>query len=413
MINFRMLKVSDYTLFICVGLLLLIGTMMILSTTFSMQTRAGEDPFLYFKKHLFLLFLGLIAMFAMMYMDVGNLKTAAIPLYIAVLLILMLVIAKGYTLQGAQRWIAIGPISFQPSEVAKLTVIIALAYYLENRVGKISNLISLLPVFAFIGVPFLLIFRQPDLGTSLVVLAITFGMLVWAKVRISLLLALFSPFLSIVLFNYFYVWIVYLVILAAVLFSIKLRVFDSIAVVVGNIAAAYLFPLIFNLLKGYQKQRILAFLNPNIDPRGAGYHSLQAKIAVGSGGFFGKGLFRGTQTQLQFIPQQFSDFIYSSVGEELGFLGALLVLSLFMILVWRTIRIAMESRTVFGSLLACGIGVMYLFHILVNIGMTLGMLPVVGIPLPLMSFGGTFLVVNLAAIGILQSIAMRRKKLIF
>jgi len=413
MINFRMLKQSDYTLFICVALLLIIGLIMILSSTYAMQNRAGENPLTYVKRHVLVMFLGLIAMIAMMYTDVNNLKTAAIPLYILVLSILTFVLIKGFTVYGAQRWISFGPISFQPSEVIKLVMIIALAYYLESRVGKITSLISLVPIFALVGVPFLLIFKQPDLGTALVLLVITFGMLVWAKTSLGLLLALFSPIFSIIIFNHFYLWIIYLIALSIALFAIKLKLFDSIAVFFGNIGVAYLFPFLFGLLKGYQKQRILVFLNPNIDPRGAGYHSLQAKIAIGSGRFFGRGPFHGTQTQLQFIPQQFSDFIYSAVGEELGFLGALFVLSLFILVIWRAIKIASESRTVFGSLLASGIAVMYAFHLLVNIGMTLGMLPVVGIPLPLMSYGGTFLIINLASIGILQSISMRRKKLVF
>jgi rod shape determining protein RodA len=413
MINFRLLKQSDYAIFICVGLLLIIGILMILSATFSMQTRAGEDPFYFAKRHIFAIVVGLIVMFGLMYMDVNNLKAAAIPLYVFVLIILGLVFLRGFTVLGAQRWISLGPISFQPSEIAKLVSIIVLSFYLESRIGKITNLISLVPVMALIGVPFLLIFRQPDLGTALVVLAISFGMLVWAKSSVALLLALFSPLISIVLFPHFIFWIIYLVALAITFFSVKLKLLDSAVIFAMNVLAGYLFPIAFGMLKGYQRQRILAFLNPNIDPRGAGYHSLQAKVAVGSGGFFGRGPFHGTQTQLQFIPQQFSDFIYSAVGEELGFLGALFVLSLFVIIIWRAIKIATESRTAFGSLLASGIAVMYIFHLLVNVGMTLGMLPVVGIPLPLMSFGGTSLLMNLAAIGILQSISMRRKKLIF
>jgi cell division protein FtsW (lipid II flippase) len=214
MINFRLLKQSDYAIFICVGLLLIIGILMILSATFSMQTRAGEDPFYFAKRHIFAIVVGLIVMFGLMYMDVNNLKAAAIPLYVFVLIILGLVFLRGFTVLGAQRWISLGPISFQPSEIAKLVSIIVLSFYLESRIGKITNLISLVPVMALIGVPFLLIFRQPDLGTALVVLAISFGMLVWAKSSVALLLALFSPLISIVLFPHFIFWIIYLVALA-------------------------------------------------------------------------------------------------------------------------------------------------------------------------------------------------------
>jgi rod shape determining protein RodA len=408
-----MLKASDYPLFICAGVLLLIGVFMILSTTYSMQVRSGEDPFLYLKKDLFLLLIALIGMAVFMYVDYEHLRAAAIPLFILVVLMLFFVDLRGATLQGAQRWFSIGFISFQPSELAKLVIIIMLAYFLETRIEKISGLLSLVPVGLLIGVPFALVFKQPDLGTSLVIIAITFGMLVWAKTSPSILIALFSPILSIVLFQNIYLWIAYMVILSVVLFSMGMRKIDAVAIIALNIGSALIFPKLWGALKDYQKQRLLAFLNPNVDPRGAGYHALQAKIAIGSGGFFGKGIFHGTQTQLQFIPQQFSDFIFSAVGEELGMIGALLVITLFVVIIWRAIKISMESRTVFGSLLAAGIAVMYFFHILVNIGMTLGMLPVVGIPLPFLSFGGSFLLMNLCALGILQSIAMRRQKLIF
>lgn len=413
MINFRMLKMSDYTLWICLGLLILIGTFMVLSSTFSMQARAGEDPFLYLKKHVFALLLGLLAMALFMYLDFDNLKTAAIPLYVFILLVLGFVYIHGFTVLGAQRWISFGPISFQPSEISKLIIIIVLSYYLESRIGKINNLLPLIPIGILVGIPFLMIFRQPDLGTSLVVAAISLGMLVWAKTPPALLLFLFTPIASIFFAKHLMIWFVYLLILGCIMLSVKLHLMDTLIIMAANIVSSYIFPLVLMSLKEYQRLRLLAFINPNIDPRGAGYHSLQAKIAVGSGRFFGKGLFHGTQTQLQFIPQQFSDFIFSAVGEELGFLGSMLVLILFIIIIWRAITIAVESRTVFGSLLAAGIAVMLMVHLLVNIGMTLGLLPVVGIPLPFMSYGGTSLLVNLSAIGILQSISMRRSKLIF
>lgn len=413
MINFRMLRLTDYPLWICVGLLLLIGAVMILSSTFSMQARGGEDPFLYLKKHLISLFLALLVMAVLMYFDFNHLKTLSAPIYIFIVLILGIVLVKGFMALGAQRWIGIGPISFQPSEAAKLATIIVLAAYLESRVGMISGLMSLIPPALLVGVPFILIFKQPDLGTSLVLLAILLGMLMWAKAPEVFILLLFSPLISIFLYQHIVIWFIFIAILTVALFSTKVKWFDSLTIVALNLISPRVFYHVFNILKGYQKQRLLAFLNPNIDPRGAGYHSLQSKVAIGSGGFFGRGLFHGTQTQLQFIPQQFSDFIFSAVGEELGFLGALAVVALFTIIILRAVKIASESRTVFGSFLAGGIAVMFMFHMLVNIGMTLGLLPVVGIPLPFMSFGGTALLVDLAAVGILQNIAMRRSKLVF
>jgi len=404
---------SDLQLWVCAGSLLVIGTVMILSSTFSMQARAGEDPLLYLKKHLIALILGLIVMAVFMYFDFDHLKTLAIPIYVLTVLALGMVLLRGFIALGAQRWVAIGPVSFQPSEVAKLATIIVLAAYLESRVGTLSNLLALLPPALLVGLPFVLIFKQPDLGTSLVLIAILLGMFLWAKASEGLLLLLFSPLLGIFLYQHFVIWVLYMVILTTVLFSVKFKWFDCLTIIALNIVSPRVFYHVFNMLKGYQKTRLLAFLNPNIDPRGAGYHSLQSKVAIGSGGFFGRGLFHGTQTQLQFIPQQFSDFIFSAVGEELGFIGAVAVVVLFTIIILRAIKIASESRTPFGSFLAGGIAVMFMFHMLVNIGMTMGLLPVVGIPLPFMSFGGTALLVDLAAVGILQNIAMRRSKIIF
>ncbi len=413
MINFRMLKLSDFTLWVAVGLLILVGAMMILTTTYSMQVRSEENPFSYFKKQMVSLFMALIAMIVLMYLDYDNLNAAAIPIYVITLLMLGLVQIKGFTILGAQRWISVGPVSFQPAELAKLSVIIAFAFYLKDRVGKINNLFSLIPAGLIVGLPFLLVFRQPDLGTSLVILAISFGMLVWAKASLGLILMLFTPIVTIFLSGNIYILILYLIVLFAVIVSLKIKWLDAFVIMAGNVASSYIFKIILGSLKEYQRLRLLAFMDPNIDPRGAGYHSLQAKIAVGSGKFFGRGLFHGTQTQLQFIPQQFSDFIFSAVGEELGFIGALFVITLFILVIWRALSIAGEARTTFGSLLASGIAVMFMFHLLVNVGMTLGLLPVVGIPLPFMSFGGTSLLMNLSAIGILQSISMRRSKLIF
>ena len=413
MINFRMLKQSDYLLWASTAILVVLGFIMIASSTISMQMRSGGALFTYVGRHIFAFTIAIIFMFLAAYIDYNNFKHASIFLYILIIIILAAVLLFGSTGGGAQRWLNIGFVSFQPSELAKLIIIISLASYLEQRVRKLGSIANLLPVFVLVGVPFLLIFKQPDLGTSLVFIAISFGMLAWADANPVLLLMLLSPVLSIFLKSSLIMWGGYFVLLVIVMHLGRLKLLDRFLVIGANIGIGYAVPYIFNMLKDYQKQRLLAFLNPSLDPRGVGYHSLQTKVAVGSGGFWGKGLFRGTQTQLQFIPKQFSDFIFSAVGEELGFVGGVLVLSLFGIIIWRSIKIAMESKDAFGSLLAGGIAVMYTFHFVISVGMTLGLLPVVGIPLPLMSYGGTSLLINLTAIGILQSICMRRIKFSF
>jgi rod shape determining protein RodA len=238
-------------------------------------------------------------------------------------------------------------------------------------------------------------------------------MLVWAETSNVILLLLVTPLVSIFLRTNIILWILYIFGLLAYMKSKKLRPMDLIVVLTGNIGIGYAIPKILGMFKEYQRARLMAFLNPANDPLGIGYHSLQAKIAIGSGGFIGKGFMHGTQTQLAFIPQQFTDFIYSAIGEELGFIGSFLVLALFIVVIYRAIVLASEARDFFGSMLAAGIAVMIGFQAVINIGMTLGLLPVVGVPLPFISYGGTALITNMCAIGILQSISMRRHKLLF
>lgn len=413
MINLRMLRHSDMLLWISVGLLIFIGIMMIFSCTFSQQSREGDDPFYYTKKQLLAFVIGIAGLAIFAYLDYSHLKNSAIPLYAISVIFLLMVIYQGFTILGAQRWITIGPISFQPSELAKLIVLITLGTYLEGKRAEIRSIASLIPPLVILGIPFFLIFKQPDLGTAIILFFIFAGMLVWAETSNILLMLLITPILSIFLKQYLIIWVLYIIGLALYMRSSKVRPLDLIMIMVGNIGIGYAVPKIWGMLKEYQRQRLLAFLNPEIDPLGIGYHSLQAKIAVGGGGIFGKGFMHGTQTQLSFIPQQFTDFMFSAVGEELGFLGAVLILALFAVIIYRAIVIAYEARDFYGSLLAAGIAAMIGFQMFINIGMTLSLLPVVGIPLPFLSFGGTALVMNMCAVGLLQSISMRRHKLLF
>ncbi|MBR1397344.1 MAG: rod shape-determining protein RodA, partial [Selenomonadaceae bacterium] len=277
----------------------------------------------------------------------------------------------GHEALGAQRWIQIGPVSIQPSEFSKLIMIICLASILEDKVGKINTLQDLIPLAGYVGLPFLLVLKQPDLGTSLVFMAIFFGMIFVCGIRIRLLLG----------------------------------------IIVTGIAAL---PILWNfVMKDYQKMRIMVFLDPNVDPLGSGYHIIQSKIAIGSGMLFGKGLFEGTQSQLNFLPENHTDFIFAVVGEELGFVGAVILLLLYFIVLWRGIQIAKESSDVFGRLLAIGITSMLAFHVLVNVGMTTGIMPVTGIPLPLMSYGVSSLTTNILSITIFMNIHLRKQKFLF
>lgn len=332
-------------------------------------------------------------------------------LYWGNVLLLVAVMVVGHSALGAQRWINIGGFTLQPSELAKLAIIITTAHYLCKR--KPKTLSDLAPVALHVGLPFVLVFKQPDLGTSLVFVAVVTGMLAVGGMNLKLMAALASPLLSCALFLINKpLWVVYLLGLGIYLF-LNHRQWPSLVLWGSNGLAAGMVPLAWSVLKDYQKARIINLFNPESDPLGAGYHLSQSKIAIGSGGIWGKGLFHGTQTQLHFIPEQYTDFIFSVVGEEMGLMGAALLLVLYAIIIWRGLRIAVLAKDDFGCLIATGICCLFGFHIFVNIGMTTGILPVVGIPLPLMSYGGTQLMAGFTGIGLLQNIAMRRQRLMF
>lgn len=291
-------------------------------------------------------------------------------LYVFNLIMLLAVMFVGQSALGAQRWISIGPISIQPSEFSKIIMIISLATMLEDRVGKLNTLHDLLPVAAYVGLPFLLVMKQPDLGTSLVFMAIFFGMVFACGINLKILGGIFATGIA-------------------------------------------MMPILWHVLKDYQKMRIMVFMDPNVDPLGSGYHIIQSKIAIGSGLLFGKGLFEGTQSQLNFLPENHTDFIFAVVGEELGFIGVTFLLLLYLVVLWRGVCIARDASDMFGRLLAVGITSMLAFHVLVNVGMTLGIMPVTGIPLPLMSYGVSSLTTNILSITILMNIQLRKQKLLF
>ncbi|KAF0133133.1 MAG: rod shape-determining protein RodA [Candidatus Saganbacteria bacterium] len=409
MINFRMLRVADRSLFYSVCVLLLISILMIASTTYFSELKAGKDAFLFIKKQLGSITVGFILMGIFSFIDYKRLKDFAPFLFVLTILLLLAGHFLGVSSMGAQRWIMLGPFSFQPSEIAKIVMIITLAAYFDKIKEKSSIIISLL----ITALPFLIVFKQPDLGTSIIIAALTLGMLIYTKNSPILVVMIFTPLLSVLFRQNIYLWLLYLLVLWAFLYFSRVEIFDMAMIMAINLAVGIALSIFWGMMKEYQRMRILTFLNPGLDPRGMGYHTLQSMIAVGAGGIFGKGLFHGTQTQLQFIPIQHSDFIFSAIGEEFGLIGSVIVLSLFFNIIWRAIVISQEAEDFFGSLLAVGIAVLIGFHAFVNIGMTIGLLPVVGIPLPFVSYGGTSLIVNMAAIGILESIAMRRQRLIF
>jgi rod shape determining protein RodA len=356
----------DLTLLVVTLLLSAFGALMIYSATVHQQTTAGIDPYL--RKQLIYMVVGFVVLLAVAVFDYRYLRTFAAFIYGGIILGLLIVLSPiGSTQLGATRWIDLGSFQVQPSELAKIGIIITLAAYLAQRKGEVRAR-DVAVCCATVAVPAALIFLEPDLGTALVFVAILATMFLVAGAKIRHFIAL------------------------AVL---------GLMVIVGS--------LHFGLVKQYQIDRFTAFLNPRPDVRSIGYNLTQAKIAIASGGIQGKGLEgKNTQTSLNFVPEQHTDFIFTAVGEQLGFLGSATLLGLFALLIWRALRIATMSRDSFGTLLACGIVALWAFQIFVNVGMTMGIMPITGIPLPFISFGGSSLITNFASIGFLLNVHMRR-----
>ncbi len=313
---------------------------------------------------------GLILMFAIAIIPIANWYKAAYILYVVGLLLLVTVEILGHIGMGAQRWINIAGISLQPSEFMKLAIILALArYFHELHPMDRSRFIWLLPPLLLIALPAILILKQPNLGTATIIVAMCFAMWFCAGLR----------------------W-------------------RYIALVAILVAAAI--PLGWNMLHDYQRQRIITFLDPQADPLGAGYNILQSIIAIGSGGLDGKGFMQGSQGQLDFLPEKHTDFIFTMVAEEFGFLGSMALLILFTLLLVYGIAIAIRARHQFGSLVAVGVTAMLWLHITINMAMVMGLIPVVGVPLPFLSYGGTMLLTTCMAIGLLQNIWIERDTII-
>ena len=348
---------------------IVIMSLVIIGSATHINTPSEERYWFVQRQGIFALINVAIAVFLMNF-DYKMLQGYGNKIYIFNLIMLLAVMFVGQSALGAQRWIQLGPVSIQPSEFSKIIMIIALANLLKDKIGKLNTFSDLLPIAAYVGLPFLLVLKQPDLGTSLVFMAIFFGMIFACGINLKLLAGIFG-------------------------------------------AGVAMMPILWHFLKDYQKMRIMVFMDPNVDPLGSGYHIIQSKIAIGSGMLFGKGLFEGTQSQLNFLPENHTDFIFAVVGEELGFVGAAFLLILYLIVLWRGIQIAKQAQDSFGMLMAVGITSMLAFHVLVNVGMTAGIMPVTGIPLPFMSYGVSALTTNIFAITILLNIYMRNQKLQF
>ncbi len=326
---------------------------------------------------------------------------------------LVAVMLTGTESGGAQRWISILGFNVQPSEFAKLGLIITLAGILHERTA--STLPAMVKALGITALPWILVFLQPDLGTSLVFGAIVLSMLYWANAKLGWLVLLISPMVSAIIFNlYLPAWFFWVGAMAAIAwYTVPWRWYSMVGAGVINLVSARLGQILWGLLKDYQKDRLILFLDPDKDPLGGGYHLIQSRIAIGAGEIWGRGLHQGTQTQLNFIPEQHTDFIFSAIGEELGFIGAIFVVISFWLICLRLVIIAQNAKDNFGSLLAIGVLAMVVFQVLVNIGMTIGLAPVTGIPLPWVSYGRSALLTNFISIGLVESVMNHRHRLRF
>ena len=334
----------------------------------------------------------------------------AVPAYglSLVLLAVTLVVGTGSgTATGVKSFLDLGFIRFQPAELAKLATILALARYLGTRAEDPTTLRALVTPSVIVGIPLGLVILQPDLGTALAFVGILFAALFWAGAPIGLLALLASPGVALILSFNNRIWAVFFVLVVGSLYLYRYRLFlvESIALVLANLAAGTIAPPLWNSLAEYQQNRILVFLDPSVDPRGAGYHLIQSMVAIGSGGLVGKGFTQGSQKRLDFLPEQHTDFIFSVIGEELGFLGTGLALTLFGYILYRLVKMAERAADPFAGLVIFGIFGAWLVHIFVNVGMTVGMVPVTGIPLPFVSYGGTFLLMSWIAVALATRVA--------
>jgi len=358
----------DPTLLLMTLALSAYGALMIFSSTASKQEAAGADPALFMKRQIAYMVAGVVALLVVSFFDYRHVRALAPGIYGVTLLALVLLLTPlGDVQNNARSWFNFGLFQIQPSEFAKLALIIGMAAWMAERKGDIRWLdLGLLVTMA--GVLSALIFVEPDLGGTMVLIAIFFVMLLvgGAKVRHFIALGLVGTI--------------------AIVGAVQMEVVEP-----------------------YQMERITAFLDPNPDVRSEGYNLTQAKIAIASGGLRGKGVgSENTQTDLDFVPEQHTDFIFTAVGEQLGFVGGAVLLGLFAILIWRSLRIAAMARDTFGMLVAAGIAGMWAFQLFVNVGMTMGIMPITGLPLPFVSFGGSGLLMNFIAVGLLLNIHMRR-----
>ncbi len=391
-------KSLDWKFILATVGLSLIGIMLIYSAHY--DSSAGSSLNFYIKQSIWLL-LAFVLFNAVLHIPVRVIDFIAYPLYGLSIILLILVLVAGETRMGASRWFSLGFMSVSPSDIGKLALIVALSrFFAYTKLPPQSKRrLAFSAMLAFI--PALLVMKQPDLGSSLVFVVLLLSLWFWSGLSPAYLILIVSPLISLVAAFHWIAWVVYLVLLIVFMLVLKPGILFGVIVFAFNLAFGMITPFIWNHLEDYQKLRVITFLDPGRDPQRAGYQIIQSKIAIGSGGIIGKGYLEGSQSQLKFLPERHTDFVFSVLGEEFGFVGTLTVVLLFGFIFYRGIRIAARCRSKFTSNLVWGALTIIFFQFFVNIGMTFGLMPVTGLPLPFLSYGGTSLLLNWTLIGII------------
>ncbi len=398
--------VADWPLLITALLLSLFGVAMVYSAG---ETDVRTVAHGLWRSQLVWLGIGITGALIASRASVRFIEWATLPVYLLTLLVLAvtLVIGSGAgTAASMKGWLTIGGYRLgQPAELMKIAVVLMLARVLASRREPPHSLLELWKPAVVVLVPFILIMAQPDLGTAMVFIGIFFAMLFWSGVPLPLLILIASPAVSLILAFNTSLWGAWFLLLLALVLWYKPFLLEGVGLMFANVAMGVVAPIVWERLAPYQRHRLLVFLDPSIDPLASGWHVLQSQVAIGSGGLLGNGFTLGTQKRLAFLPAQHTDFIFAVVGEELGFIGVLVALILFLFLLLRAVRIASRAVDSFPSLVAFGIAAGWLVHVIENVGMTINLMPITGIPLPFFSYGGSFMLASWVAVGVLLRIA--------
>ena len=426
----------DFFIFLAVEILMVIGIFFIYSSGVNSNGIIVSNEYI---KQIIWVCTGTVIMLVFAFMDYKRLRSLSFPIYLITLFMLLMTFLFGQVVNGSRSWLGIGSLGIQPSEISKVTTILFLSTYISNNRNRIQSLWTFITAFMIALLPMGLILLQPDLGTAMVFIPVFLVMIYIAGAKKRYILFILLTGLFTIIFSVLPYWAIYIsqskinsmilfsdtrlmrIILLGFLCVIGFSVWGYLATAKPHFYCFFYSTTILGIsyvmsfaarmvLKDYQVMRLIVFLDPQVDPKGAGWNIIQSVTAVGSGGIMGKGFLQGTQSHYRYLPEQSTDFIFSIISEEIGFLGNLAIILLFLMIFWRSLNVVLKSRDLFGSLIAAGMSGMIFFHFMINIGMAIGIMPITGIPLLFLSYGGSSLWTALMGIGMMLSVYHRRYK---